>query len=98
MLGAAVAALAGSSHSIRAWTKHLLKNLFQYSIGFTQREYRFGAQVSPLRREAKVLAALAGTDVPHPKLIAACPSEDVRASSLSAAQSYQEIIQEYVKS
>jgi aminoglycoside phosphotransferase (APT) family kinase protein len=30
-----------------------------------------------MRREARVLAALAGTDVPHPALIAACPEEDV---------------------
>jgi aminoglycoside phosphotransferase (APT) family kinase protein len=30
-----------------------------------------------MRREARVLAALAGTDVPHPRLIAACPEEDV---------------------
>jgi aminoglycoside phosphotransferase (APT) family kinase protein len=30
-----------------------------------------------MRREARVLAALAGTDVPHPRLLAACPAEDV---------------------
>lgn len=30
-----------------------------------------------MRREARVLAALAGTAVPHPALIAACPEEDV---------------------
>lgn len=30
-----------------------------------------------MRREARVLAAIADTDVPHPRLIAACPSEDV---------------------
>ncbi|MFM2370814.1 MAG: hypothetical protein RIS85_536, partial [Pseudomonadota bacterium] len=30
-----------------------------------------------MRREARVLAALAGTDVPHPGLIAACPDESV---------------------
>ncbi len=30
-----------------------------------------------MRREARVLAALAGTHVPHPGLIAACPDEDV---------------------
>jgi aminoglycoside phosphotransferase (APT) family kinase protein len=30
-----------------------------------------------MRREAKVLAALAGSDVPHPGLIAACPDEGV---------------------
>src|SRR5579871_6455017 len=30
-----------------------------------------------MRREARVLAALAGTDVRHPGLIAACPEEDV---------------------
>lgn len=30
-----------------------------------------------MRREARVLAALAGTSVPHPGLIAVCPNEDV---------------------
>jgi aminoglycoside phosphotransferase (APT) family kinase protein len=30
-----------------------------------------------MRREARMLAALAGTDVPHPGLIAACPDEAV---------------------
>lgn len=30
-----------------------------------------------MRREARVLGAIAGTDVPHPALIAACPEEDV---------------------
>ena len=30
-----------------------------------------------MRREARVLAALAGTNVPHPGLIAACPDESV---------------------
>jgi aminoglycoside phosphotransferase (APT) family kinase protein len=30
-----------------------------------------------MRREARVLAAIAGSEVPHPALIAACPEEDV---------------------
>lgn len=30
-----------------------------------------------MRREARILAALAGTDVPHPGLIAACPDDSV---------------------
>ena len=30
-----------------------------------------------MRREARVLAALADSDVPHPRLIAACPDEDI---------------------
>ena len=30
-----------------------------------------------MRREARLLAGIAGTDVPHPRLIAACPEEDV---------------------
>lgn len=30
-----------------------------------------------MRREARVLAALRGSDVPHPELIAGCPDEDV---------------------
>ncbi len=34
-----------------------------------------------MRREARVLAALASTDVPHPALIAACAAEDVLGGS-----------------
>lgn len=34
-----------------------------------------------MRREARVLAALAGSDVPHPALIAACPDVDVLGSA-----------------
>jgi aminoglycoside phosphotransferase (APT) family kinase protein len=34
-----------------------------------------------MRREARVLAAIAATDVPHPRLIAACPDEDVIGAS-----------------
>ena len=34
-----------------------------------------------MRREARVLAALAGTDVPHPRLIAACGDESVLGSA-----------------
>jgi aminoglycoside phosphotransferase (APT) family kinase protein len=34
-----------------------------------------------IRREARMLAALKGTDVPHPGLIAACPTEDVLGSA-----------------
>ena len=30
-----------------------------------------------MRREARLLAGIANTDVPHPRLIAACPEEDV---------------------
>ena len=34
-----------------------------------------------MRREARILAALAGTAAPHPALIAACPSEAVLGSA-----------------
>ncbi len=34
-----------------------------------------------MRREARMLAALAGTTVPHPRLIAACPDEAVLGAS-----------------
>jgi len=34
-----------------------------------------------MRREARVLAALADTAVPHPRLVAACPAEDVLGAS-----------------
>jgi aminoglycoside phosphotransferase (APT) family kinase protein len=34
-----------------------------------------------MRREARMLAALAHSDVPHPRLIAACPEEDVLGAS-----------------
>ncbi len=39
-----------------------------------------------MRREARVLAALAGTDVPHPRLIAACPKEDVLGAAFYLMQ------------
>jgi aminoglycoside phosphotransferase (APT) family kinase protein len=35
-----------------------------------------------LRREARVLAALADTDVPHPRFIAACPDETVMGGAV----------------
>lgn len=35
-----------------------------------------------IRREAVVLAALEGTDVPHPSLVAACPDEDVMGGAV----------------
>jgi aminoglycoside phosphotransferase (APT) family kinase protein len=34
-----------------------------------------------MRREARVLAAIADSDVPHPKLIAACPETDIIGAS-----------------
>ena len=34
-----------------------------------------------MRREARVLGALAGSDVPHPRLLAACAAEDVLGAS-----------------
>ena len=34
-----------------------------------------------MRREARVLAAIGGTDVPHPRFIAGCPEEDVIGAS-----------------
>ena len=34
-----------------------------------------------MRREARMLAAIKDSDVPHPRLIAACPSEDVLGAS-----------------
>jgi aminoglycoside phosphotransferase (APT) family kinase protein len=39
-----------------------------------------------MRREARVLAGLAGSDVPHPALIAACPAEDVIGASFYLMQ------------
>lgn len=56
-------------------------------VGFRRGERRFVLRRPPLhlrrnsnetmRREARVLGALAGSDVPHPGLVAACPEEDV---------------------
>jgi aminoglycoside phosphotransferase (APT) family kinase protein len=40
-------------------------------------EHKRGNSDETMRREARVLGALAGTDVPHPELIAACGDEDV---------------------
>ncbi|MGH0028872.1 MAG: phosphotransferase family protein [Myxococcota bacterium] len=39
-----------------------------------------------MRREARVLGALAGSDVPHPALLAACPEEDVIGASFYLMQ------------
>lgn len=39
-----------------------------------------------MRREARVLSALAGTDVPHPRLIAACPDEGVLGAAFYLMQ------------
>ena len=39
--------------------------------------HKRGNSDETMRREARVLAALAGSDVPHPALLAACPDEDV---------------------
>lgn len=39
--------------------------------------HKRGNSDETMRREARILAALAGTDVPHPGLIAACPDLDV---------------------
>jgi aminoglycoside phosphotransferase (APT) family kinase protein len=39
-----------------------------------------------MRREARVLGALAPTDVPHPRLIAACPQEDVLGAAFYLMQ------------
>lgn len=39
-----------------------------------------------MRREARVLAAIAGSEVPHPALIAACPEEDVIGASFYLMQ------------
>ncbi len=56
-------------------------------FAFTKGERRFVLRRPPaipvathndtMRREARVLAALASSDVPHPRLIAACPDESV---------------------
>jgi aminoglycoside phosphotransferase (APT) family kinase protein len=40
-----------------------------------------------MRREASVLAALAGSDVPHPALVAACPDIDVLGSAFYIMES-----------
>lgn len=39
-----------------------------------------------MRREARMLAALKGTGVPHPELIAACPEEDVLGAAFYLMQ------------
>jgi aminoglycoside phosphotransferase (APT) family kinase protein len=39
-----------------------------------------------MRREARMLAALAGSDVPHPALIAACPDEQVLGAAFYLMQ------------
>src|SRR4051794_35337946 len=44
-----------------------------------------------MRREARVLQALDGTDVPHPAVIAACPDEDVIGASFYLMESVEGI-------
>jgi aminoglycoside phosphotransferase (APT) family kinase protein len=44
-------------------------------------EHKRGNSDETMRREAVLLAGLAGTDVPHPALIAACPELDVLGSA-----------------
>ncbi len=39
--------------------------------------HKRGNSDETMRREARVLAALAGSDVPHPRLVAACPDVEV---------------------
>jgi aminoglycoside phosphotransferase (APT) family kinase protein len=60
-------------------------------LGFTRGVRRYVLRRPPphlrknsnetMRREARVLAAIAGTEVPHPGLIAACPETDVIGAS-----------------
>ncbi len=40
-----------------------------------------------MRREARVLGALAGSDVPHPRLVAACPDDDVLGAAFYLMES-----------
>lgn len=43
-----------------------------------------------IRREATILAALSGTNVPHPELIAACPDESVMGGAVFYLMEYVE--------
>ena len=59
---------------------YILLRFTRDGAGFVLRlppERKRPAGDASMRREARVLGALAGSDVPHPGLIAACPTPDV---------------------
>ena len=61
-------------------TQNILLKFRRGDRGFMLRRPPLAAHMNgseTMRREARVLGALAGTDVPHPRLIAACPDEDI---------------------
>ncbi len=45
-----------------------------------------------MRREARILRALAGTDVPHPRLIGACADESVLGAAFYRAGRYEDAV------
>ncbi len=61
-------------------TQNVLLRFRRGSAQFVLRrppEHKRPSSDETMRREARILGALAGTDVPHPALIAACPDVDV---------------------
>jgi aminoglycoside phosphotransferase (APT) family kinase protein len=66
--------------SLQGGTQNLLLRFSRGQRAFVLRrppEHPHVNNNDTMRREARVLAALSDTGVPHPKLIAACSSEDV---------------------
>lgn len=49
--------------------------------------HKRGNSDETMRREARVLAALAGSDVPHPRLVAACPDVEVLGAAFYLMES-----------
>lgn len=61
-------------------TQNILLHFERGGVGYVLRRppvHKRANSDETLRREARVLAALAGSDVPHPALLGACPDVDV---------------------
>lgn len=74
----------GSVVSLTGGTQNIMlrfsRGVSQYVLRRPPRHPRANGN-DTMRREMKVLAALGGTDVPHARLIAACPDTDVLGTS-----------------
>ncbi len=69
-----------NASTIAGGTQNFLLRFTRAERGYVLRRpprHLRGNSSETMRREARVLGALAGTDVPHPGLIAACSGEDV---------------------
>jgi len=68
-------------------TQNLLLGFKRDGFGYVLRRLAPSSGDATLRRESRVLAALAGTNVPHPRLIAACDDEAVLGAAFYLMES-----------